>query len=92
MSLDLTEVYCQYQRTDSNYRIVGQCVVKHFMTFPIKTVTLVLKVSTYIVGLAAMLVKRFVSTFKTVIILYALVSVTSIFRLWIAYSVQLMYS
>jgi hypothetical protein len=63
------------------------------MMFPIKkTVTLILKVSTYIIGLAGMLVKMYVSTFKAVIILYSSVSGTTIFILLIAYSVQLMYS
>jgi len=30
-------------------KIIGQCDVKHIMTFPIKTITSVLHVSTYII-------------------------------------------
>jgi len=30
-------------------KIIGQCDVKHIMTLPIKTITSVLKVSTYII-------------------------------------------
>ena len=57
--------------------IIGQCDVKHIMTFPIKTITLVVKVSTYIITsmaphptiLTAILVVMSVSTFKLDIIL-----------------------
>jgi hypothetical protein len=57
-------------------KIIGQCDVKHIVTSPIKTITSVLNVSTYIinniaaVGLAAILVIISVSTFKITIILY----------------------
>jgi len=60
-------------------KIIGQCDVKHIIMSPIKTITLVLKVSTYIITsitahpirLAEILVTMYVSTFKTaVIILY----------------------
>ena len=60
--------------------IFGQCNVKHILTSPIKTVTPVLKILTYIitsitagpVELAAILAIMSVSTLKTAIILYGL--------------------
>ena len=40
------------------------------MTLPIKTMALVLNVSTYITGLAVLLAMIFVSTFITAVVLY----------------------
>jgi hypothetical protein len=56
-------------------KIICQCDVKHIITLPIKIIT---KASTYIItsitdydiGLTAILVIMFVSTFKTDVILY----------------------
>jgi len=61
-------------------KIIGQCDIKHTMTFPIKTITLDLKVSTYIAIITARpiissvtLAVMFVSTFKTAVILYVFI-------------------
>ena len=59
------------------------CDVKHIRTIPIKTITLVLKVLTYIIpsisthpiGLAVILTIMSVSTFTTAVILYVLLNV-----------------
>ena len=59
-------------------KIVGQCDIKHTLTSPIKSITPVMKISTYIitsitarpVRLAVILVIMSVSTFKTTVILF----------------------
>ena len=64
--------------------IISQCDVKHILTSPIKTITAVLKILTYIstsftaphVGLAWILAIMSVSTFETAVILY-IVYITS---------------
>ena len=54
---------------------ISQCDIKHFMTLPIKTITSVQKVTTYIITsiaahLIGLAVIMSVSTFKTTVILY----------------------
>jgi hypothetical protein len=59
-------------------KIIGQCDIKHTLTSPIKSITPVMKISTYIitsitarpVRLAVILVIMSVSTFKTTVILF----------------------
>lgn len=51
-------------------KIISTCEVKHVMTLPIKTITLVLNVLTYLIRLSAILVLVSVSTFKNGVILY----------------------
>ena len=50
-------------------KIIGQCDLKHILTSPIKTITPVWKISTYII---TSITARPVSTFKTTVIIYLL--------------------
>ena len=59
-------------------KIVNHCDIKHVMTLPIKTITPVLKISTYIItsiaasptGRAMILVIKYVEIFKTGVIVF----------------------
>jgi len=62
--------------------IICQCDVKHILALPIKTITSVLKASTYIITsieahpirLAAVLVIMSVSTYETTVIIFLVMS------------------
>jgi hypothetical protein len=77
-SFDFTEWFCQYQLTDSDINWKISVSVTSNTLWLIKTMMLVLKVSTYVntsitappIGLTVMQVIMSVSTFKTDIILF----------------------